>query len=1191
MDLINDGLLNKTKNNFTLHDGADAVHAKALPKPRNEPGVSLSSSRYKAVDSLSFSKWCSFLAVAVLRTRSDFSRFLLSTMHLPRSSIASTSPAFPLPIPFPGAFAKMPSGFSAARRRRCHFRRAMHVIIMALNFWWCGNSSISLELLRRVPSPSQSRILRRLSNLVLADGPSESFEVVRSGRRFPQLLARLSELSDALTKMGAGAGPYAKIYPGHSVPMDNEQYPELEPYKSLNASRLKVVGEAQFDATDFLGPELCMAYRFPDSLLFQREVDGFEIPQRFDPVHEVAALAKLWDAKGLLHIHDVDLVVSRRFELVRVFNCLKNASVDRQIGDRRGRNAVEMRVTGPSSTLPSGSDILDFYVDAKKESVSIICTDRRDFYHQFETTLNRTMSNSVGPLIPLELLRDCNAFETFVAAKRLKKPSRIYGGDSLGFSERQSFPKCPEGMAMISFKSIFQGDHAGVEIATAAHEGILQSAGLLQEDSRVVAGRPFRGLSLMEGLVIDDYFAIATVPNGLLVETPAQACLRSSKQLYSDMGILGSDDKDICGARKAKVIGAVIDASEQCQSRGHVLVASPAEKRYGMSWLSLQVAQLTHTSDSLHLCLLGGWTSMLMFRRPMMSILNDAFHLVDMEKFDAAVPQMLKLTRKVATELTLLAVLAPLCTSDIAVDFCCDLYATDASLQKGAIIQSHHSRDMMEVLWKCCRSKGGYSKLLSTTQSALARSLDFEEFEMPQQASVRRPLAYRFDFIEVFAGAATVTDQVAALGFSVGCPIDLSYDAELDVSKLFVLEWIVHLVTNHYVKGVMIEPPCTTFSVMRRPALRSREFPFGFDLSDPQTSVGTKLAMIALLILYICDRQGLTAILENPWTSKIKYLPAWKYLVNKKSCQMVRCDSCAYGSAHLKSFLFLCVWAKVEPISDRCDGGHTHVPVEGQYTKKSATYVEGLAIALAKVFANGISRLLDFEAVANSISPSGLESQLVNELSLSSAWQVTSVWTFRVSRHINLLELSSVVRLVSSLVKKGKSGRIVILVDSNVVCCACSKGRSSSKALTRLLVRLATLSVVGGLYVVFGFVPTRLNCADDPTRDVPLRQPIPGMDLATWDRLDLFRLAGLPKLKRWASNWIRLVFCLMGSSALHLCDRSVFPWPRFPYGCATRSSVSVGVGLAAWISMLLWVFLVRDRLLASSALGPSFSFW
>ena len=90
---------------------------------------------------------------------------------------------------------------------------------------------------------------------------------------------------------------------------------------------------------------------------------------------------------------------------------------------------------------------------------------------------------------------------------------------------------------------------------------------------------------------------------------------------------------------------------------------------------------------------------------------------------------------------------------------------------------------------------------------------------------------------------------------------------------------------------------------------------------------------------------------------------------------------------------------------------------------------------------------------------------------------------FQVSTHINVLELSAVVRLVNNLVRKGKPLRVVILVDSNVVRCACSKGRSSSKALTKLLVRLAALSLVGGLYLVFGFVPTRHNVADDPTRD------------------------------------------------------------------------------------------------------------
>ena len=74
--------------------------------------------------------------------------------------------------------------------------------MMALNFWWCGSSSFSLELLRRTPSPSQMKIIRRISSLVLADGPSESFDVIKCGRRFPNLIARISELSDAFDETG-----------------------------------------------------------------------------------------------------------------------------------------------------------------------------------------------------------------------------------------------------------------------------------------------------------------------------------------------------------------------------------------------------------------------------------------------------------------------------------------------------------------------------------------------------------------------------------------------------------------------------------------------------------------------------------------------------------------------------------------------------------------------------------------------------------------------------------------------------------------------------------------------------------------------------------------------------------------------------------------------------------------------------
>ena len=84
-----------------------------------------------------------------------------------------------------------------------------------------------MEFLERAPSLNQQRIFRRLASLMLADGPRESFETLRSGRRFPQLVARLSELSDAVTKLGAGASAYDKTFAGHEVPLDNSLFEEL----------------------------------------------------------------------------------------------------------------------------------------------------------------------------------------------------------------------------------------------------------------------------------------------------------------------------------------------------------------------------------------------------------------------------------------------------------------------------------------------------------------------------------------------------------------------------------------------------------------------------------------------------------------------------------------------------------------------------------------------------------------------------------------------------------------------------------------------------------------------------------------------------------------------------------------------------------------------------------------------------
>ncbi len=125
-------------------------------------------------------------------------------------------------------------------------------------------------------------------------------------------------------------------------------------------------------------------------------------------------------------------------------------------------------------------------------------------------------------------------------------------------------------------------------------------------------------------------------------------------------------------------------------------------------------------------------------------------------------------------------------------------------------------------------------------------------------------------------------------------------------------------------------------------------------------------------------------------------------------------------------------------------------------------------------------------------------------MALSASWEVDSAWTFKHSSHINILEFSVLERLALNLVKAGRSQRAVSLADSFVVSAAASKGRTSSVGLGPVLRRYNALCVAGGLYINVPFVPTRLNCSDDPTRDTPLRTSSGSFDVSAWDRDDWY---------------------------------------------------------------------------------------
>ena len=190
--------------------------------------------------------------------------------------------------------------------------------------------------------------------------------------------------------------------------------------------------------------------------------------------------------------------------------------------------------------------------------------------------------------------------------------------------------------------------------------------------------------------------------------------------------------------------------------------------------------------------------------------------------------------------------------------------------------------------------------------------------------------------------------------------------------------------------------------------------------------------------------------------------------------------------------------------------------------------------------------------------------------------------------HINLLETACLYRLLCYLARRGElAKRFCALCDSNVAKCSVSKGRSPSRALRRGLRRIAAVATAFGLAVQVPFCPTRLMPADHPSRDAPLPEPIPGFLGPSWTLAEIRSLASLPKLRRWASNWARLLLLVSGYKppvlSQHRCSGLSFR--AFVPPCLDFDATLgyPGEGPAAWF----WVLLLLGFKAKGVSLGAS----
>ena len=201
---------------------------------------------------------------------------------------------------------------------------------------------------------------------------------------------------------------------------------------------------------------------------------------------ECFKLAKVWDARGLLKVFPEPVLPSH---FSRVFNAFKDATKDRQIGDRRLPNLSEYHIDA-SKALPQGHQLVRIRLTRYTHVLCGSTTDRRDFYHQAQVTAERAQSKMLPCSYP-HLDFQGTLAEAFSAAlgSSLPRSQEVVGDGFDGRSKRsgRSKPSMPAELYPC-FAFLFQGDHLGAEFALGSHSLLLENNGLLCPKSRILGG-------------------------------------------------------------------------------------------------------------------------------------------------------------------------------------------------------------------------------------------------------------------------------------------------------------------------------------------------------------------------------------------------------------------------------------------------------------------------------------------------------------------------------------------------------------------------------------------------------------------------------------------------------------------------------------------------------------------------------
>ncbi|CAE7186703.1 unnamed protein product, partial [Symbiodinium pilosum] len=424
--------------------------------------------------------------------------------------------------------------------------------------------------------------------------------------------------------------------------------------------------------------------------------------------------------------------------------------------------------------------------------------------------------------------------------------------------------------------------------------------------------------------------------------------------------------------------------------------------------------------------------------------------------------KVIRLSRDSINELQSLLWLAPLFVSDLRCSCVPSLFALDASPFASGMVSAPLAESIVAELWRHGEQRGYYTRLESPATATLrelgleteaafgAAPVDHPSLDVPVPASLRE--GFLFDCVELFSGETHWTDAHARAGLHCHAGFDTSHPRRRfsDLSDRAVFSEVLALAARRVVREWRCGPPCLTFGTLRRPRIRSKLYPSGFNPDDPLTALRN---LLARRVAFLCCIIALTG-------------------------QFFSIEQMAAGSLQHKN------------------GIQQSIPLSARLSSLEEVDSE-LALELPPGFDEITADSREFFD----------DPEWIGELADSLPFKELLRYRFSRPGHINVLETRTFKSWLKWCAKRHPNSRMLALMDSRVLLGASSKGRSSSPALSRVL-RSSVPYILGGrLYPAGLHVYSAKNRSDGP----PAGLPSQGLPRLSRFGSRTFAKAGLPR--------------------------------------------------------------------------------